>query len=206
MWNVGETVWWRGIFRGRVWHAQSMIVVRDTPDEVALALLPGAEAVTPEGYADGKQQHKRRWYFKEKPWKVEPYTWHTNRLLCLVEPGKYYATMLFWDDASDNFLCYYINFQLPFTRRTHGIDSLDLDLDLIIHPDFRLVWKDLDDYDAAIAHGVILNEWTEAVEVAKPEILRKAEKREYPLDGTWLDWKPDPRWSLPKLPADWEEV
>ena len=206
MWNTGEIVMWRGIFRSRVWHAQSMIVVRDTPQEIALALLPDAEAVTPEGYANGKQQDKRRWFFKDKPWKLERHSWHTNRVLCLVEPGKYYATMLFWGAASGEFLCYYMNFQLPCRRGAHALDSLDLDLDLIIYPDFRLEWKDLDDYQSAIAHGVILSEWTQAIEADKSEIERKIAKREYPFDGRWLDWKPDPGWAPPKLPADWEDI
>lgn len=206
MWSAGETVVWRGIFRGMVWHAHSMIVVQDSPRELALALLPGAGAVTPEGYADGKRADKRRWFFKDRPWKLEEYTWHTNRLLALVEPEKYFATMLFWDGESGNFRCYYFNFQLPIRRGPLGVDTLDLDLDLVVHPDLTCEWKDIDDYNTGLATGVILDEWAEAVEAAKVEILGKVERREYPLDGTWLNWLPDPAWPPPRLPAGWDRV
>ena len=206
MWKPGETVVWRGIYRGRVWHAQPMIVVRDTPGETALALLPGAQGVSPEGYADGKRADKRRWHFQDRPWELENYSWHTNRLLALVEPDNYYATMFFWDGAAGEFLSYYFNFQLPVKRTARGLDTLDLDLDLVVHPDYTWEWKDLDDYQAAIEAGVILPEWTKSIEAAKSEILRKIERREYPLDGSWRDWIPDPTWAAPKLPANWEQV
>lgn len=204
VWNPGDIVTWRGIFRQRVWHAHATIVVKDSPDALVLALLPGAQAVMPEGYVDGKRNGKRRWDFKDKPWKLEQYTWHTNRLLCLLEPEKYYATMYFWHGESNEFLCYYMNFQLPFRRSQNGIDTLDLELDLIIHPDLSFEWKDRDDYQQAIQRGVILEEWARGIDSASQEILRKLEKREYPLDGSWLDWKPERDCTPPKLPADWD--
>ena len=58
------------------------------------------------------------------------------------------------------------------------LDTLDLDLDLIIHPDFSYEWKDLDDYQKAITHGVILPEWVQEIDLATSEIMDKLEKRE----------------------------
>jgi hypothetical protein len=31
------------------------------------------------------------------------------------------------------------------------------------------------------------------------------EKRQYPFDGSWLDWMPDPSWTPPKLPENWDK-
>src|SRR5688572_13682113 len=158
LWRSGDVIVWRGIFRNRVWHAQPVIVVKDSPEELCVTLLPGTECVAPEGYLDGKDSTKRRWSFKDKDWKLENYAWRTNRLLILLEPDTYYSTMYFWRADSNDFLLYYINFQLPFQRSHCGIDTLDMDLDLIINPDFSFRWKDEDDYQKAIDHEVIRSE------------------------------------------------
>ena len=206
MWNLGDVIVWRGVFRNRVWHAQPVIVVKDTPEELCVTLLPGTECVAPEGYLDGKDSTKRRWSFKDKDWKLENYAWRTNRLLILLEPDTYYSTMYFWRADSNDFLLYYINFQLPFQRSHCGIDTLDLDLDLIINPDFSFRWKDEDDYQKAIDHEVIMPEWMQEIEIAKKEIFNKLEKRQYPYDGSWLNWIPDPNWLPPKLPKNWDKI
>ena len=206
LWKSGDVIVWRGIYRNQVWHAQPVIVVKDTPEEMCVTLLPGTECVAPEGYLDGKDSAKRRWSFKEKDWKLENYAWRTNRLLILLEPDTYYSTMFFWRADSNDFLLYYINFQLPFQRSHCGIDTLDLDLDLIINPDFSFRWKDEDDYQKAIDHEVIMPEWTQAIEIAKNEIFNKLEKRQYPYDGSWLNWMPDPNWLPPKLPKNWDKI
>jgi protein associated with RNAse G/E len=206
LWKSGDVIVWRGIYRNQVWHAQPVIVVKDTPEEMCVTLLPGTECVAPEGYLDGKDSAKRRWSFKEKDWKLENYAWRTNRLLILLEPDTYYSTMFFWRADSNDFLLYYINFQLPFQRSHCGIDTLDLDLDLIINPDFSFRWKDEDDYQKAIDHEVIMPEWTQAIEIAKNEIFNKLEKRQYPYDGSWLNWMPDPNWLPPKLPENWDKI
>jgi uncharacterized protein len=167
MWKPGDTVAWRGIYRNRVWHAQSVIVLKDTAEETVVALLPGTECVAPEGYLNGKNISKRRWDFKDKLWELEKFHWHTNRLLFLLEPQKYYSTILFWHNESNVFLCYYINFQLPFQRSHCGIDTLDLDLDLIINPDFGYEWKDLEDHQKAIENEIIFPEWIQGIEAAR---------------------------------------
>lgn|SRR5574341_408322 len=205
-WNTGEVIAWRGIYNQKVWHAAPMIVVKDSPEETALALLPGANCFVPEGYSRGKQNGKRRWDFKDGPWKLDEHIWHTNRLLHLLEPQKYYAIVYFWDDKSDQFLCYYINFQLPFQRSHCGVDALDLELDLVIKPDFSYEWKDLDEYHKGIDTGIIPNEWVPEIESARTEVLERLAKRQYPFDNSWLDWCPNPSWSAPKLPANWDKV
>ncbi|MEW6029497.1 MAG: DUF402 domain-containing protein [Chloroflexota bacterium] len=149
---------------------------------------------------------RRRWDFKDKPWRLEKFFWRTNRLLFLLEPQKYYSIIFFWNAASNDFLCYYINFQIPFQRSHCGIDTLDLDLDLVINPDFTWEWKDVDDYQKAIESEIILPEWAREIETAKEEILDRLEQRQYPFDGSWLDWAPDPRWPPPKLPENWDKI
>jgi predicted RNA-binding protein associated with RNAse of E/G family len=206
MWNSGEVVSWRGIRNEVVWHVQPTLVVKDSPKEVVLTLLPGTECMAEETYPLGKQKSKRWWDFEANDWKLAKYTWRTNRLLLIFEPEKCYSTILFWDHASNEFLCYYINFQEPFHRRDHCMDTLDWELDLIINPDFSMEWKDVDDYQKAIEHNLITPAWAQKIEDAKPHVLERFEKCQYPFDGSWLDWKPDPNWLPPTLPDGWDKI
>ena len=205
-WKPGDVIAWRGIYRNQVWHVQPTIVVKDSPEEIVLTLLPGAECMAEENYSRGKENSRRWWDFEDKPWNLEKYIWRTNRLLLLLQPQKYYSTIYFWNNESNQFFCYYINFQLPFQRSDGGIDTLDLDLDLVIHPDFSFEWKDEDDYQKAIDNGVIIPEWTQEIEMAKKEVFNNLEKRQYPYDRSWLNWMPDPNWSPPKLPENWDKI
>lgn len=206
MWKPGEVITWRGIFRGCVWHALPTIVVQDTPQQVILALTPGAVGMVEEDYAKNRKNGKRRWDFKEDDWNLEKFTWQTNRLLFIMEPEKYYSIVYFWNHESNEFLCYYINFQLPYKKNISSIDTLDLDLDIVIHPDFSFEWKDLDEYQTAIEADIVLPEWIEEIEKSKVDVFTRLEKREYPFDNSWLNWRPDPNWLTPKLPKDWAVV
>ena len=189
-----------GMYRNHVWYAQTVFVVKDGPEETVAALLPGTECVMPKGYSNGKKSSKRRWDYEEKQWELEMFHWHTNHLLCLLESQWYYSTSLVWHVENSKFLCYYINFQLPSWRSHCGIDTLDLDLDLIINPDYSCKWKDDDHYQKGIETEIILIEWIQGIEVAKQETFNRQEKHQYPFSGSWLDWKPDPTWSPPRLP------
>jgi len=209
-WMPGEPVALRGIYNNRVWYMQSALVVHDSPEEVALAILPGAECSAPREYIHGKHGDcglYDRWgnYLGDR-WNMENYLWRTNRLLILLQPEMYYARMFFWDHGSGNFLCYYVNFQLPFRRTEIGFDTLDLELDIIIEPDHEWHWKDVENYQKGIDCGVIRREWVEQIDKAKQEVLETHENRSYPFDGSWLDWKPDPSWQLPRLLENWDKI
>jgi hypothetical protein len=175
-WEHGDVVAWRGIYRGHIWHAVAMIVVKDSPEEMVLALLPGAERIAEKEYASGRKSHPGRWDFKDRAWELEKFHWRTNRLLILLEREKHYSTMYFWNDSCNEFLCYYVNFQLPFQRSHCGIDTLDLDLDLIIYPNLSYEWKDVEDYQKAIEKGVITPEDVQGIERVKLEVLERLEK------------------------------
>jgi protein associated with RNAse G/E len=205
VWKPGEVITWRGIFRNRIWHAMPTFVVKDTLQELVLTILPGALCKVEKDYNKGKNG-RRIWDFKDTDWKLDDFIWHTNRLLFILEPEKYFSTNLFWNHEKNRFIGYYVNFQYPY-RRTHcGIDALDLELDLDIAPDLSFTWKDMDDYQKAIACGLISPECIQGIETAKPKVLERLEKRQYPFDGSWLDWIPDPSWAPPTLPRNWDRV
>lgn len=210
MWKSGDVVAFRGIYNNRVSYVQSAVVVQDQPEEIALVVLPGAECFAPANYMSGKHGASGQWdrwgEYESGDWTMEGYQWRTNRLLFLLYPEKYYSSVYFWRDATNEFLCYYINFQLPFRRSEIGFDTFDLELDIIVEPTYEWQWKDMEEYQSGIERGIILDIWVEEIDKAKPEIFDKLEKREYPFDGSWLDWKPDPSWEPPKLPENWDKI
>ncbi len=207
LWKKGDNVLLRGVYDGRPVYVQSLRVVKDTPEETALLILPGAECVAPSGYIRYGHGTWDRWTETlANTLKLEKYLWHTNRFLILLEPEKFYSTIYISDAASDRFVCYYINFQLPFLRTKLGFDTLDLDLDIVIDVSGKWQWKDEEEYQQAIRAGVIRPEWVNEVEHAQTEIFSRLEQRSYPLDDSWLNWKPDPSFPLPYLPKNWDEV
>jgi protein associated with RNAse G/E len=210
-WASGESCILRGIVNHQVWLGQSVIVVKDSPKETVLLLLPGAECAFPEGYwrwrLNKDVSHGTRWQeAKSEHIALRKFNWHTNRILIFLEPEKYYACYLFWKHASDEFRCYYINFQLPYRRSQCGFDTLDLDLDIVIDSHYHWEWKDKADYQEGIKEGGILAEWVEGIEQSKEEVINKINQRSHPLDGTWVGWQPDPDWIPPKLPEKWDII
>jgi hypothetical protein len=209
MWKPGDRCALRGVHNSRVLYAQSVIVVRDSPSEVALLLLPGAQWMVPAAWnlgSHGNGATSERWSsIRRGNWKMEEHTWHTNRFLILLERGKYYATIYIWQHQPGTFSCYYINFQLPFRRSRCGFDTLDLELDIVIDPAHDWRWKDLDDYQEAVSEGGIGREWRQGIEQDQAEVFERLEKRLYPLDGSWLGWRPDFGWTAPALPSGWQE-
>jgi hypothetical protein len=202
----GDHALHQGVYEGRVWYAQSVVIVKDTAEETAYAVYPGAECVAPRGYIHGRQTWNRWLDYQTNHWDMQTYHWHTNCFLVLLYPEKYYSINLMWNYAEKRFLCYYINFQLPFQRTALGFQSLDLEIDLVINTDYGWHWKDEKDYEEGIKLNIIRPEWVDNIEIAKQEIFEKLEKIQYPLNEYWLGWEPNPEWVLPTLPINWAEI
>ena len=207
-WKTGDNVLLRGMYEDHPVYMQSLRVVKDTPEETTLFIWPGAECVAPSAYIHhGHAWNQVRWQETlNRTLKLERYFWHTNSFLILLEPQKYFSTIYIWSGTPGRFIGYYINFQLPFCRTPLGFDTLDLDLDMVVDPSFEWEWKDEVEYRDAIRVGGIRPAWVVAVERAKVEIFERIEKRDYPLNASWLNFRPDPSCTLPYLPQNWNEA
>jgi protein associated with RNAse G/E len=210
MWKAGDTVALRGVYRTWACYVQSARVIKDTAQETVLLVEPGAECAWPAGYIyrrHGDGSPWDRWHdTMHNTLDVQIHEWHTNRFLILLEPQRYFATFYIWEQASGEFQYYYINFQLPFVRSTFGFDTLDLDLDILVDLENKWEWKDVDDYQHGIRSGGITAEWVDGIEKAKDEVFARIEKSMYPLDRSWLEWRPDASWPKTRLPANWDVV
>jgi hypothetical protein len=196
----GETCAIRGVIDGKVWLVQTMIVVEDNAEETILLLVPGAECMLPEGLLRrrrGDFSLGTRWEEASRgDWDLVPYNWTTNR---------FYSVQYIWNDARDEFVGYYVNFELPWQRTPCGFDTLDLELDIRVTRELVWRWKDVEDYEAGIRAGCIRPEWVAGIEAAKPDVLAQIERGSYPFDASWCAWRPDPSWLPPHLPAGWDQ-
>lgn len=209
IWKPGEQVVLRGIVSQRVWSARSVIVVKDDMDETVLALLPGAQCAYPEGYFHwkfGDLSKGTRWQEADgQSWAFREFRWQRKRFLIFLRPQRYYDTNLIWDHETEQFLGYYINFQLPYERCAIGFDTLDLELDLEISPAYEWHWKDEAAYLEGITEGGIKAAWVVEIERARKEVVKQVESRSYPIDGSWDDWCPNSHWKPASLPSAWSE-
>lgn len=208
MHTPGESLALRGMYAGRPWYVQTARLIHDTPSETALLVLPGAECVAPYGYIHqkhGSQGKWQRWQEMLAPaWRLETYRWHTNRFLILLQPEAFYAVIYMWEHATNRFLGYYVNFQLPFQRSACGVDTFDLELDIVIAPNFSWRWKDTEEYQEGIRLGLLRPDWVQGIETAQKDVFARLEARAYPFNGHWLHWIPDPAWAAPSLPTGWD--
>lgn len=207
----GTAVAVRGLFRGRVWVAHGATVVSDSPERSILALVPGSSCQVPALWAAaqrGDRTPRNHWdELATSSWKVVPWTWRWTRLLMVLEPGAYYAVNQYWSDAEERFLCWYVNFQLPFVRTPLGFDTLDLSLDLVVGPDLRLGWKDVAEYDEGVERGVIEPAVAQAVEAARSEVVARIDARRPPFDAPPASWpRCDFDLVVRELPEGWNVV
>ncbi len=196
--RAGNEIAMREVYRGRVWHATAMTVVRDDEELVALFAPAGAERRRPRT-PDGTPMR-----LATGDWVLEETTWEGSDALHLVPYGAPYAVVLFWERAGTGreFSSWYINIQEPLSRSAVGFDRLDRLLDVVLSADLReWHWKDEDELELAVELGV----WrAEEAAAFRAEAERVIAERPWPTG--WEDWRPPDEWQLPELPHDWRVV
>ncbi len=204
----------RGVYNGKVWIARPVTVVEDRPDVTKLLIVPGSICKFTTGlktrkYRDaGSGTVLDRWNEQlSMDWELYDHTWFGKRVLIINRPGDWYATQLHWKHETDEFLGWYINFELPLLRSSAGFDTLDLEVDLIVRPDFSLEWKDLEEYESGVKRGVITPQQVAQIEQGKGEVLDHIDKRKGLFEKAELiNWKPPVKWTVPQLIAGWDKV
>lgn len=198
MWKPGDSVLVRSVLRGRVRWTFPHTLVEDSGGRVAFSIRSGVEGRWVPRTGDGHDI--RSWSSSVDP---SPHVWASNRVLWVTRFGDAHSLGQFWDDETDRFLGWYVNLQEPLRRSRLGFDTLDHALDVWIEPDRTWHWKDEDDLALCIelgvfsaAEGAAIRAEGERVIAALPELLPTG----------WEDWRPDPAWQLPELPAGWDTV
>lgn len=181
-----KTLALREMFQGSPWAVRAVELVHCTPELIVLWYPAGSGFAVPQGYFDNNDLfQKNRWQIAQQGWQLKQGHWQKNNVLIVKVPERYYSVQLFQDAASGEFLGYYINFELPYTASDLGYDTLDLDLDLMVYPDGKIQWKDVEEYDNAVANGDIGADWSEQVELAKADVMARL-KDQSDLSEGWL--------------------
>jgi hypothetical protein len=108
------------------------------------------------------------------------------------------------------FAAWYVNLERPIARWDDGglagIDTTDFDLDIWVWPDRTWEWKDEDELAERL--GFPEHYWVrdaEAVWAQGRTLVPLIEAGEFPFDGTWCDFRPDPSWTVAdRIPAGWD--
>ena len=189
MWSEGDVICVRQTWLGRVWQAHAWYVVADGEDELVLFAPIGAEA-----------------WFSGIPIPRDEWTLQTERVQGAPAPARAARRGLF--DIAD------LGCELDASRvvrelRAAAPSSHTGRLRLRRRrPRPRLRtrtarWKLLDEDELAegLESGVLTAEDEAA---ARADAARLVE--EWPFPTGWEDWRPDPRWEPPRLPAGWDVV
>lgn len=126
--------------------------------------------------------------------------WHSQRHLWLTPFGGAHAVGHFWDDASGEFLCHYINLQEPLRRSRVGFDSSDHVLDVVVDTDGNWRWKDQDELEEAVGLGLFSKAEARAIREEGERVIATFASL-FPTG--WESWRPDPSWPALKLPPTW---
>lgn len=162
-------------------------MVEDRPDLLAL-YLP-------------KETPHKRWRAAPSGPELADSTWWANTLR-LMFPGRAHSVWLTWRPGGD-FVGYYVNLEEPFRRTAIGFDTNDHTLDIVVTPDLRWTWKDerlLQEQgrDGNFSAGLI-----EEIRREAASVIAAIESRGAPFTDGWEQWRPDPGWPTPVLPANW---
>ena len=187
MWSSGDVLALREIWHGQVWKARPWIVVEDTPELLVLWIPRGARTVLPTSK------------LPTGSWGNRPSKFRTNALR-LTRPGASHSILLFFSEDCA-FERWYVNLERPLGRGAVGFDLDDLFLDLLVEPDRSHRWLDEDELEQALEAGLLTTEDAAAARAEGERVLA-----EWPFPTGWENFRPDPRWELPELPAGWDVV
>jgi len=172
---VGSMVTVREVWAGQAWLEFPELVVVDDGDVLATLQADGTPLTFPE-HPGGPH-----------PWSHQTH-WLGTTVLKLRRAGDWYSVWKFFG-ADGDFLGWYVNFERPYVRRADGFDIDDLELDLVVHPDGRREWKDVEALDARLREGRFSLDDLRQVLAAAPVVTDLLD-RDDRWWGPWDEWVP----------------
>jgi len=181
MWREGDVIVRREVRNdGWCWLEVPVRVVRDTPELLATYMPTG----TPFTFPPGPEVH---------PWSDRS-AWEGHGVLMLQRPDEAHAVWVFWEGEDRELACWYVNLQEPFRRTPEGYDTQDLELDLVLYPDGRVVVKDAELLEERIQEGRFTQDQGHAIRAHGARLERDLREGLRFWDPFWALWEPDPAW------------
>jgi hypothetical protein len=182
----GEVIDRCEVLHGLPWLVVPVRVIHDSGDVVAVYLREGTPLIFPD--------HP----FGAHPWSSRD-RWTATSVLHLHRPGDAHAIWGFYE--ANRFTGWYVNFQAPARRWSHGFDTHDHGVDIWLPdggPGWQ--WKDRDHVDELVRIGRLTGE--EASEVwAETERVSTALDKGDRWWSDWDGWTPDPGLGTPSVEA-----
>lgn len=193
MWEEGDWIVRREIWRGKPWLGTVVRVIEDRGDLLVSYLPTGA----PFGFPDGD------WPGGRHPWHGRG-GWEGHGVLMLQRPDESHAIWHFWDGPNRRFAGWYVNFQRPPRRTEVGYDTSDLELDIWIPHGRTWKWKDWDALEDRVRDGRFTPDEVEEIKALGIAFAVELEAGGRWWDDQWRDFAPDRSWEVPELPAGWD--
>ena len=209
-WDAGDAVTVRFGRRGEVRSAVAARVLVDNATGLSLWVAPGADRIE-SVLLDGRgvrsaPLHERA----EAPRRQVRSTWRGSGIVWHAPlDGSGWSVWWFFG-ADGSFDHWYGNLEAPQRRWvTPGgsrlVDSADRALDVVVAPDGTSRWKDEDEFEAYTgAPGRWDAQQARSIRADGEALRERARAGEPPFDGRWTDFRPDPSWTAPPLPPDWD--
>jgi hypothetical protein len=205
----GRLVLHRNMRHNRIGSLRPCRVILDDDRGLLLWLARGSTVVN-EVAADGRGMRSMSFdEWRRSAYRSQPGTWAGPGVLKFLPVGAAHSVWWFRDDAG-TFANWYVNLEEPGVRwddgGTAGVDIVDQDLDIVVAPDRSWQWKDEDEFTERLAFPA--DYWVDdeaAVRAEGRRVVKLIEAGEFPFDGTWCDFVPDPSWPVPTgLPDGWD--
>jgi hypothetical protein len=177
-----------------------MRIVSDSEDELVVWQAPGTICLAAMP-TDGKAHRARpveEMFTCERVLKAVP--WQGDGTLRISRRGEAHSSWLFRaPDMSGTYLGWYGNLEAPVRRSDLGVHTDDHMLDVFMDAQGSVHWKDEHELAAAVEFGRFTAADAAEIRAEGERVYRAMEARAYPYDGSWLDWRPDPSWTVPPL-------
>jgi Protein of unknown function (DUF402) len=205
----GRLVVHRNLRHGRLGWVRPARVVSD--DERGLLLwLAERSPVANEVAEDGRGMRDMpfaEWVTLRHRVDIAP--WRGPGVLMFTPPDAAHSVWWFFTRSGD-FARWYVNLEEPAVRWDDGylagVDVVDQDLDIQVEPDLSWRWKDEEEFAERL--GFPSHYWVSDEAPVRAEgtrVVKLIEAGEFPFDGTWCGFRPDPQWTVPvALPDGWD--
>jgi predicted RNA-binding protein associated with RNAse of E/G family len=189
--SKGQIIQLREMIGEQPWAVRTVEVLDSQSDHAVLWMAANSPFRITEGYLNNPEFNTKRWEISSSgSWAMIDSVWKGNNVLIHKNLDAYYSVQLFWRASDGEFLGYYVNFELPYQRVETGYDTLDLDLDIMVYPNYETQLKDEEEYLHFVETGDIKPEWATEISKAKLEVEKAIEAREFPFDGSLIARKP----------------
>ena len=195
-WQPGDQVVVRSMWGKKIQIAMPMTVIADTERISALYLAAGTPIKNKSTY--------RSDHLPIGEWELVDDVWRDD-LVRVKYAGDAHAYYAMWKGGRFN--RWYINLESPYERTPVGVDFTDHVLDIVVQPDLAgWAWKDADELARAVALGLVTQAQADSFVAEGKRAVERLEARCSPFADGWETWRPDPIWTIPPVPSNWDLI